>query len=1077
MFSYDLHGLWTAPTRWPGRSSPLEWRSHAASQAPEPRTPPPTSLARSTVRLVRARGLAALALCAVALAGLLVLLSDSPSAQAQTANPDGVIWQAKITPAQHNAAHLTHITGWSHNAYGSIDGSRTFTEGGATFTLNWVAHRDGTGITDSTAMLLRMTVSQSTAFGAATLCAGGVSVPLPARTAAASHDFAISGNGVTATPPWTNGVAVGVGIVRSPATCASLTSGIVWEAEITPGTSGNLGVTGFVGILVGTINGGATFTDGGVTFTFRSVIHDANAPSMAFELGTTPASATFGAATLCAGNLAVPVPESSTTSGSIASSLSHSTITAALPWTIGTPTTVALVRAPSTCDTITGGIVWQAEMTPDNYSAFPGITGWQHNTYGSIDGDRTFPDGGATFTVTGVAHSTSTSAISLGMSVSPASATFRAASLCVGGLPLSMTEQVANNGALSWTISDAAISSTPPWTTGTPVTVGIVRAPATCASIQPVAPAAVGAIPPVDLHFGGSQTIDLAPHFSGTTLTYTASSSNPAIATASVVGSTLTLQYQSAGTVTVTVTATNSEGSATQSFRVTAIGPAPGVVWQAEITPDYLSGGTDLSGWTTESPGFGSIVGGRTFTDGGATFTVDGITHLAGASQVLLSMDVSPAAAFSAATLCAGGVSVPIPARNTAGTHDFTISGSGVTATAPWIIGAPAAVGIVRSPATCASLVTAPRAAGTMPTVGLPLNASQTIDVAQYFSGSTLTFSATSSNPSVTSASIASGSSLLTIRNLSAGTVTVTVTASNPAGSVSRSFRVQSSADTLSARLNGLEDDGRLYMESGETVTVTARVNAPAGTSYTWQALSPARTPQSELTITSGASGSFPNLVTGRTISVVLQTPETVAEFYNLFLLRLTLGGLVVDTKVMVTRAEPEGRAALVTADAGEDRTVTVGSRVTLQGRAGPYGASLSTYWKQVGGRLLGTDQGFTPEFPGDFLLFNQGGLRPNFIAPNRPDVIVLRLDVEDEYGNRASDTVRITVVEEQVADTTPPKPIVITRPPDRPERPWVVPPPPLPRVLPPKGSVICPDPSTLPDNPLLRKIYTALCE
>ncbi len=790
------------------------------------------------------------------------------------------------------------------------------------------------------------------------------------------------------------------------------------------------------------------------------------------------ASVAFAEATLCAGDLAVTIPAQGAGSGI---SIAISGAAATPPWTNGVPVGVGIVRSPATCASLTSGIVWQAAITPGNHPTDSDTTGWSAfgAIYGGVSGGRTITEAGATFTVRRVGHNSSSSGIGLNMSVSPASATFRAASLCIGGLSLSLIEEVTNTGIVGWSIFDAAITSTPPWSIGTPLTVGIVRGPSTCASLAlaVTAPTAVGAMPPVDLHFGGSQTIDLGPHFSGTAPTYTASSSNPAIATASVVGSTLTLQYQSAGTVTVTVTASNSEGSATQSFSVTALAPTTGIVWQAEITPGYPSGGTDLSGWDSSSASSGSIVGSRMFTDGGATFTVNWLTHLAGASNVLLNMNASPAAAFSAATLCAGSVSLPIPTRNSARTHDLTFGGSGVTSTPPWTIGAPTAVGIVRAPATCASLVTRPRAAGAMPTVGLPLNASQTIDVAPFFSGSSLTFAATSSNPSVTSASVAPGTSMLTLRNLSPGTVTVTVTASNLAGSASRSFRVQSSADTLSARLNGLEDDGRLYLVSGQTVTVTARVNAPAGTSYTWQALSPARLPQSALTLSGETRGSFPNLVTGRTISVVLNAPEDVAEFYNLFLLRLTLGNLVVDTKVMVTRAEPEGRAALVTADAGEDRTVTVGSRVTLQGRAGPHGASLSTYWKQVGGRLLGTDQGFTPQFSGDFLLFSQGGLRPNFIAPNRPDVITLRLDVEDEYGNRASDTVRITVVEEQVADTTPPKPIVITRPPDRPERPWVVPPPPLPRVLPPKGSVICPDPSTLPSNPLLRKIYTALCE
>ena len=275
------------------------------------------------------------------------------------------------------------------------------------------------------------------------------------------------------------------------------------------------------------------------------------------------------------------------------------------------------------------------------------------------------------------------------------------------------------------------------------------------------------------------------------------------------------------------------------------------------------------------------------------------------------------------------------------------------------------------------------------------------------------------------------------------------------------------------ASIGGLEDDGRLYMETDSTVTVTATVTAPPETEYKWEALTRAGEPQNELTVIGEAMGEFASAVKRHRISVVLQTPEAGPDFYNLYLLRLTLGDLVLDTRVMVTRAEPAGRAARMFADAGEDRTVTVGTRVTLQGRAGPEGAGLSTYWKQIGGRLLGRDQGFTPEFAGDFLLFNQGGLRPNFIAPNRPDVITLRLDVEDPYGNRASDTVRITVVEEQVADTTPPKPIVITRPPNVPERPWVVPPEPEPPA--PKHWFCRGGP--FPDGHPFWDVYRELCE
>ena len=87
------------------------------------------------------------------------------------------------------------------------------------------------------------------------------------------------------------------------------------------------------------------------------------------------------------------------------------------------------------------------------------------------------------------------------------------------------------------------------------------------------APEAVGVIPDQSLEEGGEAlTLDVAPYFTdvdGDVLTYAAESSNPAAATVSVSGSTLTLSAVVRGAATVTVTAMDPDGlTATQVFAV-----------------------------------------------------------------------------------------------------------------------------------------------------------------------------------------------------------------------------------------------------------------------------------------------------------------------------------------------------------------------------------------------------------------------------------------------------------------------------------------------------------------------------
>ena len=87
------------------------------------------------------------------------------------------------------------------------------------------------------------------------------------------------------------------------------------------------------------------------------------------------------------------------------------------------------------------------------------------------------------------------------------------------------------------------------------------------------APEAVGTIPNQTVATGGTATVDVSSNFrdpDGDRLTYTAASSNAAVATAAVSGSSVTISAVAAGTATVTVTAQDPDGlTAAQGFRVT----------------------------------------------------------------------------------------------------------------------------------------------------------------------------------------------------------------------------------------------------------------------------------------------------------------------------------------------------------------------------------------------------------------------------------------------------------------------------------------------------------------------------
>ncbi|MCZ0933705.1 MAG: Ig-like domain-containing protein [Gemmatimonadetes bacterium] len=85
------------------------------------------------------------------------------------------------------------------------------------------------------------------------------------------------------------------------------------------------------------------------------------------------------------------------------------------------------------------------------------------------------------------------------------------------------------------------------------------------------APVAVGTIPGSRLQIGGTSRIDVAGYFSdadGDELTYTGASSNEAVATISMEGSTATIDAIAAGDAVITITASDGSASVSQGFRI-----------------------------------------------------------------------------------------------------------------------------------------------------------------------------------------------------------------------------------------------------------------------------------------------------------------------------------------------------------------------------------------------------------------------------------------------------------------------------------------------------------------------------
>jgi len=276
------------------------------------------------------------------------------------------------------------------------------------------------------------------------------------------------------------------------------------------------------------------------------------------------------------------------------------------------------------------------------------------------------------------------------------------------------------------------------------------------------APEAVGTIPNAEVKAGETTTVDLGPYFSdpdGDALSYSASSSAPTIATASVTGRVLTVTGRGSGMATVTVTAADPDGeTAAQSFQVTVPNRPPEAV--------------------------GSIPA-QTATEGGTITVVlqpyfndpdgDALTYTATSANPAVAVATTSGSVLTIRAISAGFSVITVTATDLSGEKATQIVTIQVSA---------------RN--------SAPQPVGTIPAQSLTAGETATVVLTSYFTdpdGDALTYTASSANAAVATASTTGAT--LTITGRSAGSTSVTVTASD--GSLTATQSVSVSVGTATA--------------------------------------------------------------------------------------------------------------------------------------------------------------------------------------------------------------------------------------------------------------------------------------
>ncbi len=382
-------------------------------------------------------------------------------------------------------------------------------------------------------------------------------------------------------------------------------------------------------------------------------------------------------------------------------------------------------------------------------------------------------------------------------------------------------------------------------------------------TVVPPAPTAVGSIAAATVTRSETHTVTASTYFTGESLTYTAASSDTDIATVSASDATVTVTAVAVGSATVTVTATNSGGSATQSFAVTVVPPAPtavGSIAAATVTRSETHTVTASTYFTGESLAYtasSSDTDIATVSVSGATVTVTGVavgsatmTVTATNSGGSATQSFTVTVALPAVTLTRGGTTLAIElsdhfvsgvtgyavAVSPAGVVQTSLAGSLLTLAGVAVGSATVTVTATSSGGSTAHgfvatvVPPAPTTVGSVPAVTLAGRESHAVAASSYFSGDSITYTASSSSTAVATVSVSGAT--VTVTAEAAGSATVRVTATNGGGSATQSVAVTVRIPSVSLVKGGTATRIELADYFGDDVTAYDISANPTGIAH-----------------------------------------------------------------------------------------------------------------------------------------------------------------------------------------------------------------------------------------------------
>ena len=440
-----------------------------------------------------------------------------------------------------------------------------------------------------------------------------------------------------------------------------------------------------------------------------------------------------------------------------------------------------------------------------------------------------------------------------------------------------------------------------------------------CENPQP--PAACGAIPQVTVNAGETTTVTACfDDPNGDMLTYSATSSNPGVATASISGTSVTVSAVAPGNASVTVTAADPEGlQGQQSFQVMVPNrpPQPRGTIPSVSVPVGRTATVDASSYFTEPDGEALTYGATSSNPAVATVTAAGST-----------------------------VTVTAVAKGTSNVTVTATDPGGLTATQTFQFTVPN-----RDPETI----------GTIPDQTVEVDETVTVDLSPYFEdpdGDSLTYTAASSNSEVARGSV-SGSTL-TVSAVAPGTATLTVTArDNDGASATQSFDVTVPQPNRAPRRVGTIPAQTLDPDRTGTINASRYFSDPDGDALRYTATSSnsgvatASVSSSTVTITAVATGSATITVTARDpegltatqqMRVTVSQPNRAPQRVGSVPAQTLAPGRTVIVDASRYFSDPDGDAltyAATSSNAGVASAAVSGSTVTIT--AGSTGSATVT--------------------------------------------------------------------------------------------------------------------------------------